>query len=158
MHPALNKAILLVLLLASPWLLVQAFIFVAAQDEAITSMETCPEGSANCAHLGGNADYRMDTTSTILDQSMDDVRIKILDYILEYECNILDEQSTESTYYVHFVEYTPFWQFPDDVLISIEVVDDDTVEIELHSQSRIGLGDMGVNPERLERVYDELSA
>ncbi len=158
MHPALNKAILLVLLLASPWLLVQAFIFVAAQDEAITSMETCPEGSANCAHLGGNANYRMDTTSTILDQSMDDVRIKILDYILEYECNILDEQSTESTYYVHFVEYTPFWQFPDDVLISIEVVDDDTVEIELHSQSRIGLGDMGVNPERLERVYDELSA
>jgi len=158
MHPALNKAILLVLLLASPWLLVQAFIFVAAQDEAITSMETCPEGSANCAHLGGNADYRMDTTSTILDQSMDDVRIKILDYILEYECNILDEQSTESTYYVHFVEYTPFWQFPDDVLISIEVIDDDTVEIELHSQSRIGLGDMGVNPERLERVYDELSA
>ena len=121
-------------------------------------METCPEGSANCAHLGGNANYRMDTTSTILDQSMDDVRIKILDYILEYECNILDEQSTESTYYVHFVEYTPFWQFPDDVLISIEVVDDDTVEIELHSQSRIGLGDMGVNPERLERVYDELSA
>ena len=158
MHPALNKAILLVLLLASPWLLVQVFIFVAAQDEAITSMETCPEGSANCAHLGGNANYRMDTTSTILDQSMDDVRIKILDYILEYECNILDEQSTESTYYVHFVEYTPFWQFPDDVLISIEVVDDDTVEIELHSQSRIGLGDMGVNPERLERVYDELSA
>ena len=158
MHPALNKAILLILLLASPWLLVQAFIFVAAQDEAITSMETCPEGSANCAHLGGNANYRMDTTSTILDQSMDDVRIKILDYILEYECNILDEQSTESTYYVHFVEYTPFWQFPDDVLISIEVVDDDTVEIELHSQSRIGLGDMGVNPERLERVYDELSA
>ncbi len=158
MHPALNKAILLVLLLASPWLLVQAFIFVAAQDEAITSMETCPEGSANCAHLGGNANYRMDTTPTILDQSMDDVRIKILDYILEYECNILDEQSTESTYYVHFVEYTPFWQFPDDVLIFIEVVDDDTVEIELHSQSRIGLGDMGVNPERLERVYDELSA
>ena len=158
MHPALNKAILLVLLLASPWLLVQAFIFVAAQDEAITSMETCPEGSANCAHLGGNANYRMDTTSTILDQSIDDVRIKILDYILEYECNILDEQSTESTYYVHFVEYTPFWQFPDDVLIFIEVVDDDTVEIELHSQSRIGLGDMGVNPERLERVYDELSA
>ena len=158
MHPALNKAILLVLLLASPWLLVQAFIFVAAQDEAITSMETCPEGSANCAHLGGNANYRMDTTSTILDQSMDDVRIKILDYILEYECNILDEQSTESTYYVHFVEYTPFWQFPDDVLISIEVVDDETVEIELHSQSRIGLGDMGVNPDRLERVYDELSA
>ncbi|MGB2446904.1 MAG: DUF1499 domain-containing protein [Candidatus Poseidoniaceae archaeon] len=30
------------------------------------------------------------------------------------------------------------------------------MEIELHSQSRLGVGDMGVNPERLERIYDQL--
>ena len=53
--------------------------------------------------------------------------------------------------------YTPFWLFPDDVLISIEVIDESTVEIELHSQSRLGLGDMGVNPERLERIYNQIS-
>ena len=41
--------------------------------------------------------------------------------------------------------------------MTIEVVDDSTVEIELHSQSRLGLGDMGVNPERLERIYDQIS-
>ena len=30
--------------------LVQGWIFVGAQDESISSMEACPEGSANCAH------------------------------------------------------------------------------------------------------------
>jgi len=38
----------------------------------------------------------------------------------------------------------------------IEVIDEGTVEIELHSESRLGVGDMGVNPERLERIYDQL--
>ncbi len=156
MHPSLNKAILIALLIASPWLLVQVYIFVAAQDEIISSMQTCPEGSTNCAHLGGNENYRMDSSPIILDRSIDDVRIEILDYILEYDCKLLDEESTDSTYFVHFVEHTPFWQFPDDVLVSIEVIDENTVEIELHSQSRVGLGDLGVNPERLERIYDQI--
>ncbi len=157
MHPTLRKAILLALLIASPWLLVQAWIFVAAQDESITSMETCPEGSANCSHLGGNADYRMDATSTIIDRSMDDIRSELSDYISEYDCKILVEDVSDTSYYVHFVERTPFWLFPDDVLVSIEQIDDDTVEIELHSQSRLGVGDLGVNPERLEDIYNQLT-
>ena len=40
----------------------------------------------------------------------------------------------------------------------IEVIDEESVEIELHSESRIGLGDMGINPERLERIYNQLAA
>jgi len=158
MHPTLSKAIVLVVLLASPWLLVQGWIFVGAQDEPIASMETCPEGSANCAHLGGNADYRIDSSSTILNGTMDDVQIQLARYISEYDCKILVEEDSDTTYYVHFVEQTPFWLFPDDVLVSIEQIDENSVEIELHSQSRLGLGDMGVNPERIERIYDQLSA
>jgi uncharacterized protein (DUF1499 family) len=136
--------------------LVQVWIFVGAQDESISSMEACSEGSANCAHLGGNADYRMDTSSTIIDRSMEDIRSDLTDYISEYDCKILVEDASDSSYYVHFVERTPFWLFPDDVLVSIEQIDEDTVVIELHSQSRLGVGDMGVNPERLERIYDQL--
>ena len=156
MHPTASKALLLVMLIASPWLLVQVWIFVGAQDESISSMEACSEGSANCAHLGGNADYRMDTSSTIIDRSMEDIRSDLTDYISEYDCKILVEDASDSSYYVHFVERTPFWLFPDDVLVSIEQIDEDTVVIELHSQSRLGVGDMGVNPERLERIYDQL--
>ncbi|MEC7483712.1 MAG: DUF1499 domain-containing protein [Candidatus Thermoplasmatota archaeon] len=156
MNPTASKALLLVMLIASPWLLVQVWIFVGAQDESISSMEACSEGSANCAHLGGNADYRMDTSSTIIDRSMEDIRSDLTDYISEYDCKILVEDASDSSYYVHFVERTPFWLFPDDVLVSIEQIDEDTVVIELHSQSRLGVGDMGVNPERLERIYDQL--
>ncbi len=156
MNPTASKALLLVMLIASPWLLVQVWIFVGAQDESISSMEACSEGSANCAHLGGNADYRMDTSSTIIDRSMEDIRSDLTDYISEYDCKILVEDATDSSYYVHFVERTPFWLFPDDVLVSIEQIDEDTVVIELHSQSRLGVGDVGVNPERLERIYDQL--
>ena len=157
MHPTISKALLLVLLIASPWILVQGWILVGAQDESISSMEACPDSSANCAHLGGNADYRMDARSTIIDRSMIDIRSELTDYITEYDCEILVEEASDSMYYVHFVEHTPFWLFPDDVLISIEQMDEDTVEIELHSQSRLGLGDMGVNPERLERIYDYIA-
>ncbi|HII30713.1 MAG TPA: DUF1499 domain-containing protein [Candidatus Poseidoniaceae archaeon] len=87
---------------------------------------------------------------------MEDIRSELTVYITEYDCEILVENTSDSLYYVHFVERTPFWLFPDDVLVSIEQVDEDTVNIELHSQSRLGLGDMGVNPERLERIYDQL--
>ncbi|MEC7272215.1 MAG: DUF1499 domain-containing protein [Candidatus Thermoplasmatota archaeon] len=156
MHPTVSKALLLTLLIASPWILVQGWILVGAQDESISSMEACTEGSANCAHLGGNADYRMDVSSTFIDRSMEDIRSDLNDYITEYGCKILVEDASDSLYYVHFVERTPFWLFPDDVLVSIEQVDEDTVNIELHSQSRLGLGDLGVNPERLERIYDQL--
>ncbi|MDP6865483.1 MAG: DUF1499 domain-containing protein [Candidatus Poseidoniaceae archaeon] len=156
MQPKLKKAILLLALLVSPWLLVQGWIFVAAQDEVILSMETCPETSANCAHLGGGEDYRMESLSTTLDRSMDEIRSDLNDYVLDCNCKILEENQTDSTYYVHFVEHTSFWLFPDDVLISIEEINENTVEIELHSQSRLGIGDIGVNPERLERIYDQL--
>ena len=156
MQPKLKKAILLLALLASPWLLVLGWIFVAALDVVIFSMETCPETSANCAHLGGGEDYRMESLSTTLDRSMDEIRSDLNDYVLDCNCKILEENQTDSTYYAHFVEHTSFWLFPDDVLISIEEINENTVEIELHSQSRLGIGDIGVNPERLERIYDQL--
>ena len=156
MQPKLRKAILLLALFVSPWLLVQGWIFVAAQDESISSMETCPETSANCAHLGGGENYRIESLPTLLDRSMDEIRSDLSDYVLDCNCKILYENQTDSTYYVHFVEHTSFWLFPDDVLVSIEKIDENAVEIELHSQSRLGIGDIGVNPERLERIYDQL--
>ena len=158
MNPTVSKTLVLIAILCSPWFMVQAWIFVAAQDESISSMKTCSDTSANCAHLGGDADYRMDAQSTTIERSMDDVRTDLSEYISENNCEILSEDLSESTYYVHFVEHTPFWLFPDDVLVMIDVIDEGTVEIELHSESRLGVGDMGVNPDRLERIYDQLSA
>ena len=130
-----------------------------APDVKISSMPTCEQDSRNCAHLGGGIDYRLNEVyPTSIDKASEELYEDLIQYIDTNDWELIYENNGEDTYYVHFVEHTPFWLFPDDVLVMIDVIDEGTVEIELHSESRLGVGDMGVNPERLERIYDQLSA
>ena len=155
-----KKVTVMVLLLCSPWLLCQAWIAVGAPDEAFTTMPVCSNDSGNCAHLGGDAMYRMDGEYTlIINQSSDVVWDKIVQYIDDSGSDILFEETDESgDYYTHFVERTSFWRFPDDISVSLTSIDGLSTEIELHSQSRLGQGDLGVNPDRLENIYAALIA
>jgi uncharacterized protein (DUF1499 family) len=155
-----KKVTVMVLLLCSPWFLCQAWIAVGAPDEAFTTMPVCSNDSGNCAHLGGDAMYRMDGEYTlIINQSSDVVWDKIVQYIDDSGSDILFEETDESgDYYTHFVERTSFWRFPDDISVSLTSIDGLSTEIELHSQSRLGQGDLGVNPERLENLYAALMA
>ena len=154
-----KKVTVMVLLLCSPWLLCQAWIAVGAPDEAFTTMPVCSNDSGNCAHLGGDAMYRMDGEYTlIINQSSVVVWDKIVQYIDDSGSDILFEETDESgDYYTHFVERTSFWRFPDDISVSLTSIDGLSTEIELHSQSRLGQGDLGVNPERLENLYVALT-
>ena len=155
-----KKVTVMVLLLCSPWLLCQAWIAVGAPDEAFTTMPVCSNDSGNCAHLGGDVMYRMDGEYTlIINQSSDVVWDKIVQYIDDSGSDILFEETDESgDYYTHFVERTSFWRFPDDISVSLTSIDGLSTEIELHSQSRLGQSDLGVNPERLEKLYATLTA
>lgn len=156
---ALTKTLLGVFILLSPWFLVQVWILAAAPDQAIEEMPTCSDTSSNCAHLGGGEYYRMDVTTVVFEgQSLEETKLRALDYIDEQGGDILLELETDDEYYVHFVEHTPFWLFPDDVVILITAEGDNSSKIELHSESRLGLGDLGVNPERLELLYDALAS
>ena len=156
---ALTKTLLGVFILLSPWFLVQVWILAAAPDQAIEEMPTCSDTSSNCAHLGGGEYYRMDVTTVVFEgQSLEETKLRALDYIDEQSGDILLELETDEEYYVHFVEHTPFWLFPDDVVILITAEGDNSSKIELHSESRLGLGDLGVNPERLELLYDALAS
>lgn len=156
---ALTKAIAGVFLLLSPWFLVQVFILVVAPDEAIEEMPICSDTSSNCAHLGGGEYHRMEVTTVVFEgQSLEATKSLALDYIEEQDGDILFESESESEYFVHFVEHTPFWLFPDDVFLSITVEDGNSSRIELHSESRLGYGDLGVNPERLELFYEALAS
>ena len=91
-------------------------------------------------------------------QSLEETTSLALEYIEDNGGDILFESESESEYFVHFVEHTPFWLFPDDVFLSIMVEDDNSSRIELHSESRLGYGDLGVNPERLELFYEALAS
>ena len=155
---ALTKTLVGVLLLLSPWLLVQVFILVAAPDEAFEEMPICSDSSSNCAHLGGGEYHRMDLATVILEgQSLEETTSLALEYIEDNGGDILFESESESEYFVHFVEHTSFWLFPDDVVLLITAEGDNSSKIELHSESRVGYGDLGVNPERLETFYEALS-
>ena len=150
------KLLAVVGLLISPWLLTQAGIAVLAPDKEIEIMPTCEKDSGNCAHLGGGETYRMENSmATLLEFNSTTVWENLLDYIEDNDGKVLVETITDSNYYVHFVEKTPFWNFPDDVII--EIIDyNESCSIEMHSHSRLGKGDIGVNPDRLDGIYDAL--
>ena len=154
-----RKALAGVFLLLSPWFLVQVFILIVAPDEAIKEMPICSDSSSNCAHLGGGEYHRMDLATVVFEgQSLEETTSLALEYIDDQGGDILFESESESEYFVHFVEHTSFWLFPDDVVLLITAEGANSSKIELHSESRLGYGDLGVNPERLELFYEALAS
>ena len=149
-----TKVVLVGLLIASPWLIVQIGIIVLAPDAEITSMPTCGQDSRNCAHLGGGDDYRLNEVyATSIDKTSEEIYENLIRYIDTNDWELLYENNGGDTYYVHFFETTDFWQFPDDVVVSIQGTDSGSL-LEIHSESRLGWGDLGLNPDRIDRIYD----
>ena len=145
------------LLIASPWLIVQVGIFVLAPDKEFESIPICADGSGNCAHLGGGDDYRLNEQyPSIINLTADVVYDNLNDYLDDNAWDILIDESTDGTHYVHFVEVTPFWLLPDDVVVSIQDIGDSCI-IEIHSESRLGWGDIGVNPARIDDIYQSIT-
>ena len=150
------KVLLLIGVLISPWLFSQAVIFVIASDQEIESMPICESNSGNCAHLGGGENYRINNSlPTQIDINSSQAWVIISNYIEDNNGKILIENGNGINYYVHFVEKTSFWNFPDDVVIQISGNDEGCV-IEIHSESRLGWGDVGINPERINKIHELL--
>ena len=144
------------LLITSPWLIVQIGIVVLAPDVEITSMPTCEQDSGNCAHLGGGDDYRLNEIyPTSIDKTSEELYENLIQYIDTNDWELIYENNGEDTYYVQFVETTDFWQFPDDVVVSIQGTDSGSL-LEIHSESRLGWGDLGLNPDRINTIYDSI--
>ena len=150
------KVLLLIGVLMSPWLFSLAVIFVIASDQEIESMPICESNSGNCAHLGGGENYRINNSlPTQIDINSSQAWVIISNYIEDNNGKILIENGNGINYYVHFVEKTSFWNFPDDIVIQISGNDEGCV-IEIHSESRLGWGDVGINPERINKIHELL--
>ena len=150
------KIVFVGLLITSPWLIVQIGIVVLAPDVEISSMPTCEQDSRNCAHLGGGIDYRLNEVyPTSIDKASEELYEDLIQYIDTNDWELIYENNGEDTYYVHFVEITDFWQFPDDVVVSIQGTDSGSL-LEIHSESRLGWGDLGLNPDRINTIYDSI--
>ena len=154
-----RSMLLTVLLIASPWLAVQGWIVAAAHDPEHTTMPTCPDPTANCASLSSQSIVRMDTgLTTVIQANVSEVWEAWVEWSEE---NSLRKGHTalgeEGERFAHGVAITPFWRFPDDVVVQFTPQGEDTL-IELYSASRLGVGDLGVNPNRLERLHGALVA
>ena len=95
--------------------------------------EKCPDDSINCARMTLN----LDIPDSELNQAME-----------EWEST---RGLTSSFEEGHIVDRTLFMQFPDDLFY-----ENTCGNIEFHSQSRLGVGDMGVNQNRLDNLKEFL--
>ena len=154
-----RSVLLTVLLIASPWLAVQGWIVAAAHDPEHTTMPTCPDPTANCASLSSQSVVRMDTVLTSVIQAN-------VSEVWEAWVEWSDENGLQKGHtalgeggerFAHGVAITPFWRFPDDVVVQFTPQGEDTA-ISLYSASRLGVGDLGVNPNRLGSLHDALLA
>jgi uncharacterized protein (DUF1499 family) len=165
--PKTKRNLLIVLLICSPWFVCQVWIQVSAPNEVWTSMPTCPSDSQNCVHLGGvTSQYEVpDDMSNELQSNATTVWLSLLDWVEENDLETLHKETNgTSDYYIHLVQRTSFWKFPDDLVVRIipsETGDSNQAltgsVIEIHSQSRLGQDDMGENNRRLEALHSHLS-
>ena len=165
--PKTKRNLVIVLLICSPWFVCQVWIQVSAPNEVWTSMPTCPSDSQNCVHLGGDSSqYEVpDDLSSELQSNATTVWLSLLEWVEENNVETLHKETNgTSDYYVHLVQRTSFWRFPDDLVVRItpSVTGDSSQAlsgsvIEIHSQSRLGQDDMGENTRRLEALHSHLS-
>jgi len=155
--PPWRKPVLIVLVLCSPWLVVQGWIFLGAPTPEHTAMPECPEGTMNCASLSAETNVRMENDlSVLIEANLSEVRTA---WEAWSEAQGLHEvyvsEDVEGAYFAHRVAITPFWRFPDDVVVGFASQGDGT-QISLYSSSRLGQSDLGVNPDRLSDLHTAL--
>ena len=136
------------------WLLIPPAIWISclfviqilgglAAPESSKMPSQCPEGSRNCAQ-----------TMVVLDGSPEAVYSAAMDWI-ESQNRVTVIEESEST--SHTVFRTKWMMFPDDFYIESGCTANQTW-IQIHSESRLGIGDMGVNQNRIDALLDHLSA
>ena len=103
----------------------------------------CPDGSRNCAQA-----------MVVFDGSPEAVHTAAMDWI-ESQNRVTVIEESEST--SHTVFRTKWMMFPDDFYIESGCTANQTW-IQIHSESRLGIGDMGVNQNRIDALLDHLSA
>ena len=153
-----RRAVLMgALLLFSPWLLVQGWILVGAPTPEHTTMPLCPEQTMNCASLSSSETVRMDAgLTTVIEANISEVWAAWEGWSDDNGLReVLDDIQADGERFSHRVAITPFWRFPDDVVVHFAVQGEDTT-ITLYSASRLGQSDLGVNPDRLESLHAAL--
>ena len=150
---------LLVLLLLYPATvgLVQISNGLSGPDPGQGFPDSCEGMDYKCARIApephrstGHTELRFNNTS--VDQVFSTIDIWIAE-----QSKTIEVQRTidESSVYAHFVVHTRWLNHADDLYIHIECNGDDAVAW-IHSSSRFGVSDLGVNPDRIDELKSSL--
>jgi len=104
--------------------------------------EECPDDSQNCARMMMG-----------LDGTTEEVHAAAMSWI-DSQPRTEVEVQTETT--SHTVFRTPWMLYPDDLFIQTGCTENGTW-IQIHSESRLGIGDRGVNQERIDALLGHLA-
>ena len=121
--------------------LIQVFGSIMAPDSS-EMPDDCPDNSRNCARA-----------LLEIDASPEAVHSAAMNWIESQDrTTVQSESETDS----HTVFRTRWMMFQDDFYVETGCTEN-TTWIQVHSKSRLGLGDMGVNQERINALVDHLS-
>ena len=137
------------------YLLTVSTIYILAPDRLIEPEqfpEKCPEDSRNCSMIGPNSYRSEGLTELRFNSSLDSVMSQASSWVSsEHGTTTLMEWPAQS----HFVFRSLFFRFPDDFVIKGFCDQGDAV-IHVYSESRLGISDLGVNTERVQRFAEHM--
>ena len=136
------------------WLFLIATIKVISHepDYSQNLPEECDEESLNCAGFGKWRHRTDEAGPVIFEGSMGEAGDSIREWVSERDRSTIVYSDNDT---FHVVETTLFLRFEDDLVVHIECSDGLTI-VHGHSSSRIGISDLGVNPERLDSLISHL--
>jgi uncharacterized protein (DUF1499 family) len=140
--------------LLAVYLLLVAGITLAAPDEPWDAFPAgCPHES-NCTRVADQNVRGEGLAPMRIAAARDDVQAALLEWLEEQpRTRILNSQDD----FVHAVQRTVFFRFPDDFTFQLYCEGDETV-IQVQSQSRLGTNDLGVNEKRVRDFYEDFDA
>ena len=104
--------------------------------------EECPEGSRNCARMMMG-----------LDGTPEEIHAAAMNWVNSQGRTEVETQSETTS---HTVFRTPWMLYPDDFFVETGCTENGTW-IQIHSESRLGIGDNGVNQERIDALLDHMA-
>ena len=103
--------------------------------------EECPEGSQNCARMMMG-----------IDGTPEEVHSAAMNWVESQGRTEVELQSETTS---HTVFRTPWMLYLDDFFVETGCTENGTW-IQIHSESRLGIGDNGVNQERIDALLDHM--
>ena len=143
------------------WLVLILIIQISNSLLATSNMPSeCSEDSMNCVRIGHDGtSFRSDGLEPlVLNASKDEVISVVENWFEErWFASVLSVEDEGASTVIHGVDHTEFWFFADDVFAEVSC-NDGVAELTLHSQSRLGKGDMGENHRRMTEFIEDVSS